>query len=71
MLRMIVGRAVDLDAMRMPGRPLGPEKIRIEGLSGPGVKDFSVSLWEGEIVGLTGLVGTRRRRRARTNSRAP
>ncbi|MGO4841184.1 sugar ABC transporter ATP-binding protein, partial [Rhizobiaceae sp. 2RAB30] len=57
-VRMIVGRAVDLDTMRAPARALGPEKVRIENLAGSGVSDFSMTLHEGEIVGLTGLIGS-------------
>jgi ribose transport system ATP-binding protein len=57
-VRMIVGRDVDLEAMRPPARELGPEKLAIENLSGSGVEDFSLTLRAGEIVGLTGLIGS-------------
>jgi len=57
-VHMIVGRAVDLEAMRPPARALGPDKVRIDNLDGPGVSDFSVVLRAGEVVGLTGLIGS-------------
>ncbi|MGE3304390.1 MAG: sugar ABC transporter ATP-binding protein [Rhizobiaceae bacterium] len=57
-VRMIVGRAVDLESMRPPARAFGPEKARIDNLQGPGVADFSVALRAGEVVGLTGLIGS-------------
>jgi ribose transport system ATP-binding protein len=57
-VKMIVGRAVELERLRPPVRELGPEKVSIEGLSGPNVSDFSLSLRAGEVVGLTGLIGS-------------
>jgi ribose transport system ATP-binding protein len=57
-VRMIVGRDVDLEAMRPPVRELGPAKVVIEHLSGPAVDDFSLTLSAGEVVGLTGLIGS-------------
>ena len=57
-VRMIVGRAVDLDTMRAPARTLGPEKISIRGLSGPTIRDLDLTLRAGEVVGFTGLIGS-------------
>jgi ribose transport system ATP-binding protein len=57
-VRMIVGRAVDLDAMRPPERPLGVEALVISSLRGRAVADFSLSVRAGEVVGLTGLIGS-------------
>lgn len=57
-VRMIVGRAVDLDAMRPPARELGQTRVRIDSLAGPGIEDFSVAMRRGEVVGLTGLIGS-------------
>ncbi|MCB1502592.1 MAG: sugar ABC transporter ATP-binding protein [Bauldia sp.] len=57
-VRLIVGRVVDLEAMRPPRRSLGTPTITIAGLSGGIVDDFSLSLATGEVVGLTGLIGS-------------
>ncbi len=57
-IRLIVGRDVDLDRMRPAARPLGPERARIEGLAGAGVGPLSLALRAGEVVGLTGLIGS-------------
>jgi ribose transport system ATP-binding protein len=43
----------------------GAELIRVEHLTGDMVRDVSFSLWHGEIVGLTGLVGAGRTEVAR------
>ncbi len=40
--------------------PFGPEILRTEALSGPGFADVSLSVREGEIVGLYGLIGAGR-----------
>jgi ribose transport system ATP-binding protein len=46
--------------------PRGPERLRVEGLTRKGVfRDISFSLHQGEIVGLTGLVGAGRTEVAR------
>lgn len=58
LVKMIVGRAVDLDAMRPPVRSHGPVKVRIAGLSGASLRDVSMSLRAGEVLGLTGLIGS-------------
>ena len=57
-IRLIVGRDVDLEHMRPVARPLGAERARIEGLAGAGVGPVSLTLRHGEVVGLTGLIGS-------------
>ncbi|HEX2886675.1 sugar ABC transporter ATP-binding protein [Vineibacter terrae] len=57
-VRAIVGRSVDLDAMRAPRRALGGDAVSIEGLRGAIVDDVSIAVRRGEIVGLTGLIGS-------------
>ncbi len=57
-IRLIVGRDVDLDAMRPPAKPPAAPDIVISGLSGGALAPFSLSLAPGEVVGLTGLIGS-------------
>lgn len=57
-VRMIVGRSVDLEMLRPPPRKHGPVKVTIEDLHGPNLFGFSISLRAGEVVGLTGLIGS-------------
>lgn len=57
-VRLIVGRAVDLDAMRPPARDLGAPFVTVGGVSGGIVEDFSLAIAKGEVVGLTGLIGS-------------
>ena len=57
-VRTIVGRAVDLEAMRAPKRSLGGDAVRIDGMCGAIVDDVSITVRRGEIVGLTGLIGS-------------
>ncbi len=57
-IRLIVGRAVDLDTMRAPVRPLGALKVSLEDVDGPNVSGFNLQLLAGEIVGITGLIGS-------------
>lgn len=57
-VRTIVGRAVDLEAMRAPKRSLGSDAVRIDGMCGAIVDDVSIAVRRGEIVGLTGLIGS-------------
>ncbi len=56
-VRLIVGRNVDLEAMRPQARTLPRPSITISNLSGA-VDGFSVSLAQGEVIGLTGLIGS-------------
>ncbi|MDR3495989.1 MAG: sugar ABC transporter ATP-binding protein [Ancalomicrobiaceae bacterium] len=54
----IVGRAVDLESLRPPVRAFGPDRAVIADLAGRGVKDFYLRVRAGEVVGLTGLIGS-------------
>jgi ribose transport system ATP-binding protein len=57
-VELIVGRAVDLASMRPPERELRPETVIVSGLKGRAVADFSMRVRAGEVVGLTGLIGS-------------
>ncbi|SHG00312.1 ribose transport system ATP-binding protein [Kaistia soli DSM 19436] len=57
-IRLIVGRAVDLAGMRAEVRELGPEAVVLSGLSGRSVADLSFRVRAGEVVGITGLIGS-------------
>ncbi|HZZ60982.1 MAG TPA: sugar ABC transporter ATP-binding protein [Roseiarcus sp.] len=57
-IRLIVGRHVDLERMRPPAKALPKPSLSIAGLSGGAVGSFSVDLRAGEVVGLTGLIGS-------------
>ncbi len=59
-IRMMVGRTLTEEYPKAEVAR-GPERLRVEGLSREGLfSDVSFSLHAGEIVGLTGLVGSRR-----------
>jgi len=57
-VRLIVGRHVDLEAIRPAPRILPKPSITISNLSGGAIDGFSLSLARGEVVGLTGLIGS-------------
>jgi ribose transport system ATP-binding protein len=57
-IRLIVGRHVDLETMRPPAKTLPKPSLSIAGLSGGAIGSFSVDLRTGEVVGLTGLIGS-------------
>ena len=57
-VRLIVGRVVDIEAMRPPARELGAPFVSVSSLSGGIVDDFSLDIARGEVVGLTGLIGS-------------
>ncbi|CUX36171.1 sugar ABC transporter ATP-binding protein [Clostridium sp. C105KSO13] len=60
LIKAMVGREIS-DLFPKPEVQLGPEVLRVEGLSRVGYfKDVSFSVHAGEIVGLTGLVGAGR-----------
>jgi ribose transport system ATP-binding protein len=59
LVEMMIGRKVEETGLDR-GRKLGPEALRVEGLCGEKFKNVSLSLREGEIVGLAGLVGSGR-----------
>jgi simple sugar transport system ATP-binding protein len=52
----MVGREVILEVDAQPV-PLGAEVLRLEGLSGNGLEDVSLSLRQGEILALAGVAG--------------
>jgi ribose transport system ATP-binding protein len=56
-IEMIVGRRLAAFAPPPP-RAAAPPFARVRGLRGPGVADFSLDLARGEIVGITGLLGS-------------
>ena len=59
-IRMMVGRELTEEFPKL-SLPRGAERLRVEGLTREGLfHDVGVSLHAGEIVGLTGLVGSRR-----------
>jgi len=57
-IRLIVGEHVDLETLRPAAKTPAAPSIVISGLSGGTVQPFSVSLAPGEVVGLTGLIGS-------------
>jgi ribose transport system ATP-binding protein len=57
-IRLIVGRSVDLDAMRPPPKKFVSPSIVISDLAGGALAPFSLTLAPGEVVGLTGLIGS-------------
>lgn len=64
-IRMMVGRELAEEYPVNP-RPRGPECLRVEGLTRRGAfRDVSFTLHAGEILGLTGLVGSGRTEVAR------
>jgi ribose transport system ATP-binding protein len=65
-IRMMVGRELK-DEFPRETFELGPERLRVEGLSRAGAfEDVSFTVHQGELVGLTGLVGAGRTEVART-----
>jgi ABC-type sugar transport system ATPase subunit len=61
----MVGRTIDSEFPRESRQP-GPEKLRVEGLShGEKVQDVSFRVCCGEVLGITGLVGSGRTELAR------
>ena len=63
----MVGRQLDLRARRapVPENELGPVVLDATQLSGPGVRDFSLRIRGGEVVGLGGMMGSGRTEFAR------
>jgi rhamnose transport system ATP-binding protein len=63
LIRMMVGRTLELDPSAHPELPAGDRKVvlRAKGLSrAPLLKDANIELRSGEIVGLAGLIGSGR-----------
>ena len=54
--RMMVGESFN-DAESYQERDLGQPVLELEGLSGPGFHDVTLTVRKGEVVGFTGLVG--------------
>jgi ribose transport system ATP-binding protein len=57
-IRLIVGQHVELETLRPARRAFAGPSIVISGLKGGILEPFSVSLSPGEVVGLTGLIGS-------------
>lgn len=57
-IRLIVGQHVDLEALRPAPRSFSAPSIVISELKGGILEPFSASLSPGEVVGLTGLIGS-------------
>ncbi|MDP5291590.1 ribose ABC transporter ATP-binding protein RbsA [Oceanimonas sp. CHS3-5] len=64
LIEMMVGRRLDEQYPRL-NVPAGNEVLRVDRLSGAGVKDVSFILREGEILGFSGLMGAGRTELAR------
>ncbi len=56
-IEMIVGRRLETLAPAAAASEARPVRARVSGLMGEVVQDFSLALHEGEIVGVTGLLG--------------
>jgi ribose transport system ATP-binding protein len=57
-VEMIVGRRVDLEHARSPGAVRREPAVSITQLSGGTIDRFAATLGKGEVVGLTGLIGS-------------
>jgi ribose transport system ATP-binding protein len=58
-VEMIVGRRVDLEHLHAAvSQARGEPAVTISGLSGGSIEAFSVALAKGEVLGLTGLIGS-------------
>ena len=55
---LIVGQHVDLESMRPPPKLRGARAATICNLQGGTIRNFSAELARGEVVGLTGLIGS-------------
>lgn len=66
LVRMMVGRTVDMTYPRTFAKVLGKVLLEVKGLCAPsGIEDIGLQVREGEIVGLCGLVGSGRTEVAR------
>ncbi len=65
LIRHMVGRDVSARYSRTPSPP-GPELLRVQGLTSPSLRNVSLSIRAGEIVGLAGLMGAGRTELCRT-----
>jgi ribose transport system ATP-binding protein len=57
-VHMIVGEHVDLEGMRPPPKPSGGRAVAFRNLQGGTISSFSAEFARGEVVGLTGLIGS-------------
>ncbi len=65
LIRLMVNRELT-DLFPKVRAPKGPEALRVEGLSTPGgLKDISFTLYQGEVLGIAGLLGAGRTELAR------
>ena len=61
LVHQMIGRDITPHEPAHAGRPLGPERLRVEGLSSPGrFSGVEFTLRAGEVLGLAGLVGAGR-----------
>jgi len=58
LVEMIVGRRIERRATTAAVTPDGPPLAEVRDLRGPGVRDASFSVGRGEILGMTGLIGS-------------
>ncbi len=58
LVELIVGRKLDAYRMERKLVPAAAATIRVEGLTGADIQDLSFDVRAGEIVGLTGLIGS-------------
>ena len=56
-IKAIVGRDVEFES-HAPLKRSGPAALKIEGLSADGLGSFNLEAVEGEVIGLTGLLGS-------------
>ncbi|MDX7986283.1 ribose ABC transporter ATP-binding protein RbsA [Xenorhabdus sp. 12] len=59
LIEMMVGRKLEDQYPRLD-LPRGEKKLAVENLSGPGINNVSFSLFGGEILGISGLMGAGR-----------
>ncbi len=57
-VRLIVGRHVELARMRPPPEKFGGERVTVRGITGGPLTDFAMAVRAGEVVGITGLMGS-------------
>ena len=65
LIALMVGRELGSFAAQQRSSKPGAEELRVEGLSGGPVKDVSFTLHRGEILGVSGLIGSGRTEMAR------
>jgi ABC-type sugar transport system ATPase subunit len=65
LVEQMIGRSVEEYFPHHLTGTMGPERLRVEQLSGAGFEDVSFSLRAGEVLGLAGLVGAGRSELAR------